>query len=184
MGALGHVSFPLPLLCYQHWPGGGCRPTCGKKGLLNICVYPLAKTNRLYLPQSNRPAEGCPERNGCSLGSGLFWAWEAHCVLFPYQEDPHPLSSSASEMEKGTLSTWTVSSCWPWRGCRATCGKKGPTHAHFGLLLAGWWFSDSSSALRGRHRLVNNTLREADLWGSESEGEGRLMDRQIDGLPT
>lgn len=35
---------------------GGRRPTCGKNGLLNICVYPRAKTNRLYLPQSNIPS--------------------------------------------------------------------------------------------------------------------------------
>ncbi|TNN80447.1 hypothetical protein EYF80_009471 [Liparis tanakae] len=34
-----------------------------RKGLLNICVYPLAKTSRLYLPQSNRPrAERSRER--------------------------------------------------------------------------------------------------------------------------
>lgn len=77
---------PLPL-CYQCWPWRGRRPTCGQRGLLNICVYPRAKTNRLYLPQSNIPStERSQERRDVAwdvplLCLGLF------CLIFQTEPD-------------------------------------------------------------------------------------------------
>lgn len=86
------LSLALPLSCSRCRPGKDERLACGKKGLLNICVYPLAKTNRLYLLQSNSPSTGKPRREG-KLPKPRPILWQGD-PLFTHADWGYPLSLS------------------------------------------------------------------------------------------
>lgn len=86
---------------YQHWPWGGCRPTCGKRGLLNICVYPRAKTNRLYLPQSNIPNTESEEKK-----DAVSAFWEA-CSEFTQTEKTRTWQKTAQIYSLNAKILWT-----------------------------------------------------------------------------
>lgn len=73
---------------------------------------------------------------------------------------------------------------WPRRGTlchpnRNAGNPSGMDSCRLSAILGIWRFlhrtvSDSCSSL-GRHRLVNNTLRQSDLWGSEAQEKKRWL---------